>query len=452
MQPRSATLLAPALMLLAAACATAGDASYRAMLSENQGLQAQRERDLAGSARALQQAALTRGSLIRAVLSRNPSAESAHHAWRAALARYRQAGAYEDPMLMASFAPLSIGAAHADFGYEVEISQRIPLGGKLDAHAALAVAEAQASRHDYAEARLRLALSASQLYDDYALALRSLEIQAQHVALMNAFKDSVVAAYASGHSAAQDSLQADAELAKLEYQKTVFETQRDVAVAQLNALLHRAPEAPLPPPAAAPLSRDDEPSAPEAITKLVQSRPDVAAARARIEVARARADAADRDFYPDLTLSTSYNSMWDMPEHRWMGGFALNLPLQRERRHGMVTEANAMRAAAESDAQSTTDAARGEIAVATRQLRQARQALALYETRLLPIARDRIEAARAAFIASQVSFMVVIEAERSLRSAELELEMTRAELGKRSAELDLALGRLPGLESHEVAP
>ena len=426
---------------LSVACATAGQASFASMSRELSLAEAHTSKAREQDELALRAAELDRSALIRAVLDRNPSVESARQAWRAALARYRQAGAYEDPMLMGSFAPLSIGSTHSRFGFEVGVSQRIPLGGKLNAQSELAVAEARAAESDYAEARSRLALVASELYDDYFVAVRSLEIQAQHLALMDALKQNASAAYASGHASVQDTLQAEGELARLEYQSSVYETQRQVAVAQINALLHRDPELPLPQPPAALRERDSvAASAPD---KLLAQRPDIAAAHARVRVAEARRQVAESEYHPDLTVELNYNSMWDMPEHRFMAGVSLNVPLQRERRQAAIDEAAAMRASAESETQNMTDTARGELAVAARRIDEAERAVALFEQRIVPIARERIEAARAGFISAQNSFTALIEAERALRSAELELLMAQSDVSKRKAALDRALGRMP---------
>jgi outer membrane protein TolC len=198
-----------------------------------------------------------------------------------------------------------------------------------------------------------------------------------------------------------------------------------------------------------PRDQEQTPSA-SALDPVLAQRPDIVSARARVRVASARVTANERSFYPDLTLHASYNSMWQMPEHRFMAGVALNVPLQRTQRYGAVDEASAMSASWQSEAQSMTDAARTEASVALRQLQQARNALQLYEQRLVPLARRRIEAARAGFSASQGNFMAVLEAERGLRTAELELELARAELGKRSAALERALGHTVGISDNEV--
>jgi cobalt-zinc-cadmium efflux system outer membrane protein len=440
-------------LFAASACVPSHRVSYETMTRDYSAIETRARAARVRDEPALALAPLDRAALIRAVLSRNPSVESAQQAWRAALARYRQAGAYEDPMVSVSFAPLSVPSSNARLGYEVGLSQRIALGGKLDAQASLAAAEAEAANSDYKDSRLRLALTASQLYDEYFLAERSLEIQARHVELVQALQQSAVAAYESGRAAALDSLQAEAELARLEYQKLVLETQRQVVVAQLNTLLHRAPDAPLAsPPAELPLRDADLHPAAPAIERSIGHRPDIASAQARVRAEQARVAATESDYYPDLTLSTSYNSMWDMPEHRFMAGVALSIPLQRERRAAAVDEAAAVRAASESEVLRMTDEARADVVVSVRRVEEARQAVELYERRLLPVARDQIEAARSGFIASQNSFQVVLDAERNLRSAELDRQTARVELSKRMAALDRVLGRVPGLDGKEAEP
>jgi cobalt-zinc-cadmium efflux system outer membrane protein len=436
------------MLLVAAGCASGGRASYDAMARDFAVIETRARGADAHDERMFEAKLLERAALVRAVLLRNPSVESARQGWRAALARYRQAGAYEEPTVQASIAPLSVTSPGTRVGYEVGIRQPIVLGGKLDAQATLAAAEAEAVRDEYEAVRVTLALSASELYDDYAVAVRSLEIHAHHLELVAALKQSVVLAYESGRATAADSLQAEAELARLEYQKVVSETQRDVAIAQLNALLHRAPDAPLPPPGELSLRDSDPAPAADALAH----RPEIAVAQARVRVADAKIQAAQSGGYPQLAITTSYNSMWDTPEHRWMAGFELSIPFQRERRHAAVDEASADRAASASAVEDITDRARAEIVVAARRVEEGRTALRLYEQRLVPVARDQIEAARAAFVASQTSFLAVIEAEHNLRSAELELQIVRGDLSKRLAELDRMQGRMPGLRDEAGAP
>jgi outer membrane protein TolC len=182
------------------------------------------------------------------------------------------------------------------------------------------------------------------------------------------------------------------------------------------------------------------------------TRPDIAAVEQRAKAQQARAERAERERYPDLTLSTSYNSMWDMPAHRWMVGLSLDLPLQIGVRAGAAEEARAMGAQLEQQAARLRDVARTQVFVARKQLAESAHVLGLYETRLLPIAKQRIEAARAGFVTSQNPFTVVIDAERALRALELEYQKARAEQVARRAELERALGNVPGLDSQAGGP
>jgi outer membrane protein TolC len=141
--------------------------------------------------------------------------------------------------------------------------------------------------------------------------------------------------------------------------------------------------------------------------------------------------------------------MMDMPEHRWTVGVAFNLPIQTGARSGAKEEALALRAQFQSEAQSMENSARREEFVARKELQQSRAVLDVFEKKLLPIAKNQIDAANAGFIASRNPFTAVIDAAHKLHAAELDYQMARATLVTRRAELDRALGRVPGLDWKE---
>jgi outer membrane protein TolC len=403
---------------------------------------------------ALTGAVLDRVAYVRAVVHRNPSIEAARSGWRAAVARVRQSGALEDPMVTLQVAPLSIGSSSAPLGYDAMISQKLPWPGKLGLEESVARAEAEAAKSDFEATRRELALTAALLYDEYFVAVRSLEINAQHVTLMRELKAAALAQFESGRGSAQDPLQAEVELTHMEHDAVILTSARDVTVAQMNELLHRDAELPLPPPTKdlvlpdAPDVADAKKLADEAVTK----RPEIEAARLRARAEQERGERAEKESYPDVTISTSYNSMWNMPEHRWMVGLGFNVPIQLSKRAGGVEEADAARAKYESQVASLTDKVRTEVVVALKRLDEAHHVVKLFEERLVPVARDQVDAARAGFIASRNDFVAVISAEKNLRSVELDYQMARATFDRRRAELDRALGRMPGLDEKGGAP
>lgn len=387
---------------------------------------------------------LAREALIAEVLRRSPTLESARQALRAALARPAQAGALDDPRLGAGVAPWSLGASAVDAGYSLEISQAFPFPGTLALREELAEAEAEAASHDYETTRLRIALLASRLFDDYHLAGRAAEIDARQIALLEQLQAVSLRRYEAGEASQQDPLQAETETALLEHDRIVRETDRRLAASRINALLHRSPDVPLPPHSVL----DETPPEPleneTLLREALTARPELRAADARSTAGARAVELAQRDFLPDLGVFARYDRFWDERELRSVVGLEVEMPLQLDRRRAALAEARAELARAKSERARSEDTVRLDVVTAAERLREAHHLHALARERLVPAARDRAIAARATYETGQESFATWIDAERGRRTAELALETTLVNLSRRQAELERALGRLPG--------
>lgn len=425
---------------LLAACEPAAMSRYRRSLGDASRAQPVRfdEDPFAGAT------VLERRALVEAVLARNPDIEAARAGWRRSLARVPQQSAFDDPMVSYSIAPLST-AGDAPFGQRIEIEQKLPITSRRSLAAEVAIAEADAARDNTDAVRLRLAAMASTLFDDFYVAERAIEVDAHHRGLLEQMRASAEAQYTAGRASQQDPLQADVELAMIDRERLMHETERKVVVAQINGLLHRDPGASLPSPpkqlvAPANAKLDER----ELLEVALRERPELRGQDARVRRGIAARQLADRVAWPDVGVMASYDSMWDMPEHRWMVGLSVEVPLARGRRTAARDEADAETDEARFMRGRMTDEIRVEVRTAIERVAEARAALALYETRMLPAARSQVDAARAGFIADQNEFQSVIGAERSLRHVTLEIERARADVHRRLAELDRAIGRIPG--------
>jgi outer membrane protein TolC len=390
---------------------------------------------------------LERAALVRLVLERNPSLAAARYAWRAALERYPQATALDDPSLGYSLAPRSLGKSDLDPTQRFDLRQRIPFPGKRALAGRAALAEAEASQQDWAAERVRLAALASTLFDDYYVATRALAINREHSDLLRVHEGSALARYASGAGSQQDPLQAEFEVGMLERLELEQEDRLQAATARINALLHRAPHLPLPPPPDV-LSLPRAPAL-EAAAPELDARPDLAAAAARVRAREAELAQAKRAFLPDFTLSGTYDQFMREPELRPALGFEIELPLQLGKRRAGVREASARLGQAESEAAGLTDGASLEVRRARQELERARKQHALFGDELLPVARERVAAARAGFEAGRNGFAELVDAEHELRSLRLEAEEALADVSRRSAELSAALGELPIAEGEQ---
>jgi outer membrane protein TolC len=396
---------------------------------------------------------LERQALIDAVLAENPGLEAARMALAAARERVPQATSLDDPMLAYSFGPLSIASDEVPFGQAVEARQRFPYPGTLRLRGEAARAEADVAAEELETVRLELAIAASLLYDDYYLVHRALAINAEHVRLLGDFKRIATARYAAGEAPQQDPIQAEVELAHLVHREMVLGTTREVVTARLNALLHRPPGSPLPPPVERlPLAEHPvlEPDALE--ESALAARPELGRLTAERAAREAAVELRELARYPDFEAMASYNSMWMETGHQWMVGVAVNLPIWRDRIRAGVAEARAEADRVESERERLADEIRAETRIAWARLEESHHILEIYRSRLLPASRDQVRAALSGFETGQVSFLALIEAERNQRSVELEYEENLADLYRRRAELARALGRLPvGAEGISVA-
>jgi outer membrane protein TolC len=389
-------------------------------------------------------ATLQRPALVAAVLARNPSIAAARWAWRAALARHPQETALEDPMLDYQLAPASIGSSMVDTGQRVALSQALPFPGKLALRGEIALAEAEAAAGDHAAVRLRLALLASLLYDEAWLLERKLELNDAHRALLVELREVALARYEAGTANQQDPLEAELEEAELLHRDVVLRSDRRIVAEQLNVLLHRAPDGALPPLPA----RLDAPAGPseprEALLERAEAgRPELAAADARVRAREAGVGLARREYWPDFTLMGAYDTIWQERDLQPMVGVALNVPLQRGRRAAALDEAEAALEEARSLRAGVGDQVRFSVERALERLHEARHGLEIVRDRIVPAARDRVAAARAAFETGQSDFSTLVDAQRGLFDAELGHEEALASVSRRRAELARALGELP---------
>jgi cobalt-zinc-cadmium efflux system outer membrane protein len=390
---------------------------------------------------------LSRPALVRAVLERNPSVRAARYAWKAALDRYPQETSLDDPILGYGVGPASFDSSKVHPAHKVDLSQRLPFPGKLGLRGEIALAEAEAAAGDFEAVRLRLATTASLLFDQLYLLQRSLEINAEHIALLDEFLHIATVRYEAGEASQQDPLQAEVERTHLVHRDVVLRSEQRVAEEQVNALLHRAPDAGLPPPPAALALPPDAGLDREALTsQALDARPELQAARARVAGRESGVALARREFFPDLNVVGTYNGLWQETELQPFVAVQVNVPLQLARRRAALDEAQARLIRAESERASLEDGVRLAVASAVSQLEEARHVVHLYANRLLPAASDQVEAARAGFESGRNSFLALIDAERNLRNVRLGYEEAQAEVGRRLAELDQARGHIPALD------
>ena len=316
--------------------------------------------------------------------------------------------------------------------------RRFPGRGKRALRGDAASAEADAMKGDIGDVRLRLAEAARVAFYDYYLAHREMEINTSTRQLLTQFHEIARNKYQLNQTTQQDVLQADVELATLETRQTELSRDEQVATAKINSLLHRSTDYPLPPPPTK-LQLPEALPAAETFQRAAESRPDLFALQARIREEEANMALACKEYCPNLNLVAKYDGF--MPEDmRPQVGMEFNVPLQRGRRSAAVREASAKVQQRRAEYQDRLDQVRLEVQSAVSRVTQSRQAIRLYEERILPAAQRSAESAQSNYTSGKLDFLRLIDAERQIYTQQTMYYGAITEYHRRLAELERVIG------------
>lgn len=384
--------------------------------------------------------------LVGEVLARNRTLESMRAAWQAALQRYPQAVALDDPSFTSMLAPASLNSGIAGLpgnsaGYLVGGSQTIPWLGKRPLRGQVAQAEASSARLEFDDMRLELTEAAGLAYFDYYLVRRRLALNSENMAQLAQFREIASRKYETNQAPQQDLLQAEVELAELARLEIELERMERIAIARLNTLMHRAPDARLPPPPARLSSPELSLPAAELRGLAVTSRPDLASLGAQIRAEQSRLRLAYREFYPDLEVFGRYDNFWSQASLRGQIGLNMNVPLYREKRYAAAREAQWRLSRRRAEYEQRIDDINREVQIAFERFDESRQTVALYANRILPAARQNVASAFAAYESGGGDFLRLVAAQRQFIALQERHQQAIADFHRRRVELERAVGR-----------
>lgn len=377
---------------------------------------------------------LDREALVAAVVAANPEVEAARGALEAARARREGAGAWRDPMVDLAVGPMMI--ANGMVGVSAEVRQDLPLWGVRGIAKDMGDADADAYTARLDAMRLDLARMATMAWGDWYVVARQLELIDGTVAVLTAHAAATTDRLAVGKGFAQDALQAQADAQLLSIEKIGLRGEQDVVRMEINTLLHRPLDAPVPPPPAA-----FDPIAPDRVGD--PTRPEIDEAEAMVRMIESEVEMAQADRRPMIGLMAGWNAM-AVPDGRLMAGVAVEVPLWARPRRAAVDDARARAAEARAMQSRVGDRVVQDIAANERRYEAQREAVDAIGAGLLPIARARVEAARTAFSAGMDDVRPLLDAERALLDAEVRYQQSLGALAVRAADVDLARGHLPG--------
>jgi cobalt-zinc-cadmium efflux system outer membrane protein len=376
---------------------------------------------MAHRARALVHAGRAEGSL--------PPAELGFEAWNLPLAR-----------------PYALGEADM---YMVELRQRFPAAGSLDARARAMAEEAQAMLAELSSEERLVAERAANAFADYVQAFAEKRLQEGQIALLARMGQAVRARYTTGGSGLAEAARIDVEVTKA--QRALARVGGDIARsrATLNAVLRRPPGAALGEPRETP-PETVRISVEDLIARAEANRGATLSADARVRAAGARREAAEAEArIPEFMVGLGY---WQDPTMRPGVGVTASMSLpwlwgpSRDRVRQAGEEEAAERAARDSAGLDT----QAEVSEAHARLLSLEAQLSVIRGQALPATSRSMEALTAAFSTGNASLLEWVDVARSLLDLEMEMVVLHGDLQRGVASLERAVGTaLPRTPLHE---
>ena len=378
---------------------------------------------LAAEAAQVQAQTLNLQALVSEALEKNPEIQASKHKTSAAERRIPQEKAFPDPMVSVGyqnegFKKYTYGQS-SDAQWMFSASQTLPVAGKRALKGERAVKESDSSRADFDALRLKTISRVKELYFDLFGAHKEIDLLQQRTALFARLESLALARYSAGKGPQQDVIMAQTEKYMILEKEAMIRQRIQSLEAMLNTVLGREENLPLGKPAEVPPTKLVYSQ--EELVKIAQEKsPELESKEKMVGAAEAGASLAQKDYYPDVTVSGSYFSRRGDFEDMWSLSASVNLPIfYKSKQEQAVEEAKARLASARSE----KDATRLDIASAIKDnyamVQSADKLMSLYKTGLIPKSRQDIDLTLSGYRTGDMDALTVMSKFKSIIDFEI---------------------------------
>lgn len=391
------------------------------------------------------QGKLDLAAATREALSNNPSIASAWRKWNAMRARIKQEKAWEDPKVSydttaARFVEM---APNTMADQTLMLEQMIPISGKNLSRGRAATAEAVMAFEEFRRRQLDVASKLRGAYFQLLNARAKLALNGQNAVSLQQIANAMREKYQVGTEMAPEVLKADIEAAKIEEERRDLERVQTEAQTRLNVLMNR--------PASSPIGEigNARLAYPQATEKelasiLLDSRPEVRMARAKIDAEKAQLQLAKRDWIPDPAINLNAQRYNDASQtvSQLGTGISFSIPWANPGKYSeAVREADENVRAADADLQSIKAESLGMLRDQLKKIETALHHYELYSGKILTQAKQVFDTTQLNYESGKASFADWISAQRSLRDVQAMVNEMLTDYQTAIAELEAIVGK-----------
>jgi cobalt-zinc-cadmium efflux system outer membrane protein len=377
------------------------------------------------------------GDLLQYAMLRQPAVRAAYFDWAAAVQSIAVSRSLPDPRL-------TFESDIADIVMTVMpgLMQEFPGPGKLRLAGAVATAESEARYRAFETTVLQAAANLKRVCYQLHFLEAKIAVNQSTLQILRELEANARARNETGKVTLQDVLRAQIEKARVTTEIANLNDSRNALMAEFKGALGIDPHEPDPPPPARfePTELDVDANA---LLRIALNRnPRLRELEAEVKTADAALQLAYKARVPDFSAGV----MTDVKASPVMvrPQVAMTLPIWRDKISAEIARAQYLKQAAASRHSAGQIAVAVEWADRTFTFREISRNLSLLNEELLPKAKQSLDVARAGYLAGQIDFLSLIDAERTLLAFQLENvdAETRRELILTEISL-LILGQMP---------
>lgn len=370
------------------------------------------------------QTVLSLQSAIELAVQDNPDLAQIQARAQAMAAIPSQEGALPDPQLSFNAMNLPVDTfslekedmAQLGFG----ISQAIPFPGKLALREQAAAFEAEAASQNVTELRWRLLSEVKKTWWLIFYLDRALQIVDNNYTLLKQFVEIARTKYEVGEGLQQDVLLAQLELSKLLDQQLMLKASRRNAAASLNALLDKPANESVRLPEQVELQLPTLKQENLLYQKAETSRAILEGNRLGINAAQSRLDLAKKGYLPDFTVDASYGARANTPAGIQRSdmlslNLGINVPIFAAQKQAKAIDQRTSELMQQRYAlKDEWNKVRSQITQGYNDYRRSKDQVVLFETGIVPQARQTVASMLAGYQVNKVDFLNLVRSQITL--------------------------------------
>ena len=395
------------------------------------------------------QTILTLDSALKTAIENNPEIKTLKNKFESYKIKAKKEGVLDEPKFGIGFLNLpstNFSLREMDETMkEFKLMQSLPFFGKLSLREEVATIEARMTEEEYNEKRNEIVSKVKKTYYEFFLIIKSTEITEKNKMLLEEIVRITDAKYSSGSGLQSDVLRAQVELAKMKNELIMLEQKKKTSEARINSLLFREIDTQI-----GNIEELKNKEFNKDLTELqnitIENKPVLKLANLMVKKNETVLNLSKKEYLPDFDLGVSYgqrDSKMDGTKRNDMFSLMLtiNLPFLWGKRG---YEVDISKIEIES-AKSNYDSMKNEIFFMIRDLlseiEKDKRMINLFETGILPVAKQALKTTRANYESNKVDFLALLETQMILYKYEIEYLNILVEYEKNLAELEFVIGR-----------